>query len=254
MPERADHESAGDPRNGVTDFSRCPVDSFTSTVRSTSRGRSGRTCAASATRRCDWRRGMRSGPRGPPTDPRRSRSARVATGSRSRPGGRERSARWRPQPAFAGLDDDRGGFAPANRLLADLDRRRQGLRIGRSGAVLEALIPAILEQKVTGTEARRAYRGIIERWGEPAPGPFGLRLLPAPGRPRLAALPRVPSARPRAAPGGPRPRGLGACRAVRGDRDDAAPGRVRAAPGDARHRAMDGGRGRAPGARRSATP
>lgn len=81
-------------------------------------------------------------------------------------------------PALAGLDDRRDGFAPANRLLADLDRRMPGLRIGRTGAVLEALIPAILEQKVTGTEARRAYRGIIARWGEAAPGPFGLRLLP----------------------------------------------------------------------------
>ncbi|MFL5726052.1 MAG: DNA-3-methyladenine glycosylase family protein [Chloroflexota bacterium] len=83
-------------------------------------------------------------------------------------------------PAFVGIDDDRTGFAPANPLLADLDRRRPGLRIGRSGAVLEALIPAILEQKVTGTEARRAYRGIIARWGEPAPGPFELRLMPPP--------------------------------------------------------------------------
>lgn len=90
-------------------------------------------------------------------------------------------------PAFVGLDDDRSGFAPANQLIADLDRRRPGLRIGRTGAVLEALIPAILEQKVTGTEARRAYRGIIARWGEPAPGPFGLRLLPAPAN--LAAIP-----------------------------------------------------------------
>ena len=83
-------------------------------------------------------------------------------------------------PALAGLEDGRDGFAPADRLLVDLDRRMPGLRIGRSGAVLEALIPAILEQKVTGTEARRAYRGIIARWGEPAPGPFGLRLLPPP--------------------------------------------------------------------------
>jgi 3-methyladenine DNA glycosylase/8-oxoguanine DNA glycosylase len=90
-------------------------------------------------------------------------------------------------PAFAGLDDDRSGFAPANRLLADLDRGRPGLRIGRSGAVMEALIPAILEQKVTGTEARRAYRGIIARWGEPAPGPHGLRLLPQPAI--LATIP-----------------------------------------------------------------
>lgn len=83
-------------------------------------------------------------------------------------------------PALAGIDDARDGFAPNDRLLADLDRRMPGLRIGRTGAVLEALIPAILEQKVTGTEARRAYRGIIARWGELAPGPFGLRLLPAP--------------------------------------------------------------------------
>jgi 3-methyladenine DNA glycosylase/8-oxoguanine DNA glycosylase len=90
-------------------------------------------------------------------------------------------------PGFLGLDDDRSGFAPVNRLVADLDRRRPGLRIGRSGAVLEALIPAILEQKVTGTEARRAYRGIIARWGEDAPGPFGLRLMPPPAA--LAALP-----------------------------------------------------------------
>ncbi len=90
-------------------------------------------------------------------------------------------------PALAGAEDGRDGFAPADRLLADLDRRMPGLRIGRTGAVLEALIPAILEQKVTGTEARRAYRGIIARWGEAAPGPFGLRLLPAPDV--LARLP-----------------------------------------------------------------
>jgi 3-methyladenine DNA glycosylase/8-oxoguanine DNA glycosylase len=90
-------------------------------------------------------------------------------------------------PALAGVEDGRDGFAPADRLLADLDRRMPGLRIGRSGAVLEALIPAILEQKVTGIEARRAYRGIIARWGETAPGPFGLRLLPPPDV--LARLP-----------------------------------------------------------------
>ena len=76
-------------------------------------------------------------------------------GRRSRPGARARNGRSTAAPAFIGIDDDRSGFAPAHRLLADLDRRLPGLRIGRSGAVLEALIPAILEQKVTGTEARR---------------------------------------------------------------------------------------------------
>ena len=63
------------------------------------------------------------------------------------------------------------------------------MRIGRSGAVFESLVPGILEQKVTGEEARRAFRGLVRAFGEPAPGPetFNLRLPPAPER--LAALP-----------------------------------------------------------------
>ena len=82
--------------------------------------------------------------------------------------------------ALAGLDDDRAGFVAGRGLIGELDRRLPGLRIGRTGAVFESLVPTILEQKVVGMEARRAYRGLIARWGEPAPGPFGLRLLPAP--------------------------------------------------------------------------
>jgi 3-methyladenine DNA glycosylase/8-oxoguanine DNA glycosylase len=89
--------------------------------------------------------------------------------------------------ALAGLDDDRSPFVPGRGLIGELDRRMAGLRIGRTGAVLEALVPAILEQKVTGIEARRGFRGLIARWGEPAPGPFGLRLLPRPEV--LAAIP-----------------------------------------------------------------
>lgn len=91
-------------------------------------------------------------------------------------------------PALVGLDDDRSGFDPTHHpLVADLDRLHPGIRIGRTGAVLEALIPAILEQKVTGTEAWRGLRGLIRQWGEPAPGPFGLRLLPEPAA--IAAIP-----------------------------------------------------------------
>jgi 3-methyladenine DNA glycosylase/8-oxoguanine DNA glycosylase len=90
-------------------------------------------------------------------------------------------------PAFLGEDDDRASFRAEHPLLADLDRRLAGVRIGRSEAVFEALVPAILEQKVLGSAARRAYRGIVARWGEPAPGPHGLRLQPEP-----AALARLP--------------------------------------------------------------
>ena len=53
--------------------------------------------------------------------------------------------------------------------------------------MLESLIPAILEQKVTGREAWHGERGIMRRWGEPAPGPFGLWLWPEPAA--LAAAP-----------------------------------------------------------------
>ena len=90
--------------------------------------------------------------------------------------------------ALIGLDDDRGDFEPGHHgLVADLDRRHRGVRIGRTGRILEALLPAILEQKVTGKEAWRSLRSIVRLWGEPAPGPFELRLLPEPGV--LAAVP-----------------------------------------------------------------
>jgi 3-methyladenine DNA glycosylase/8-oxoguanine DNA glycosylase len=84
-------------------------------------------------------------------------------------------------PALLGADDDRTGFDPSHHpLIAELDRRNRGIRLGRTGAILEALIPAIIEQKVTGKEAWRGLRAIARLWGEPAPGPVGLRLLPAP--------------------------------------------------------------------------
>jgi len=92
-------------------------------------------------------------------------------------------------PALVGLDGDRSGFVAHHPLVAELDRIYRGVRIGRSAAVLESLVPAILEQKVTGEEARTAFRGLVRRYGEPAPGPaeFRLRLPPSPER--LAALP-----------------------------------------------------------------
>jgi 3-methyladenine DNA glycosylase/8-oxoguanine DNA glycosylase len=90
-------------------------------------------------------------------------------------------------PALLGFDDDPGRFRAGHRLLADLHHRLPGLRIGRSGALWEALLPAIIEQEVIGHEARRSYQGLVARYGEPAPGPLGLRLAPAP--PTLASLP-----------------------------------------------------------------
>jgi 3-methyladenine DNA glycosylase/8-oxoguanine DNA glycosylase len=84
-------------------------------------------------------------------------------------------------PELVGLVDDATGFAPSHPLVAALARRFRGIRITRTRGVFESLLPAILEQKITGEEARRSYRAIIRRFGEDAPGPpeFGLRLAPA---------------------------------------------------------------------------
>ena len=119
-------------------------------------------------------------------------------------------------------------------LIAGLARRLPGVRTLRTEAVFDALVAAIVEQKVTGTEAHRVWHGLVRTYGEPAPGPaadLGLRLLPAPGDPRAAPLLRLPPARPRAAAGRPHPRRVGAGRLVRGDRGPAAPRGVRAAAG-----------------------
>ncbi len=83
-------------------------------------------------------------------------------------------------PGLLGADDDKTGFQPVHPLLAEMERRYRHLRIGRSGRVLEALVPAVLEQKVVGTEARRAWRALLLKFGEPAPGPApaGMRVFP----------------------------------------------------------------------------
>lgn len=90
-------------------------------------------------------------------------------------------------PRMLGLDDDPAAFRPADRVVHDLHRRLRGLRVGRSGAVTESIVPAIIEQKVTSDEAHRSYRRLVWAHGEPAPGPLGLRLPPSPAT--LASLP-----------------------------------------------------------------
>lgn len=81
-------------------------------------------------------------------------------------------------PGLLGCLDDRAGFAPAHPLVERIHRRSAGLRLPRTGRVVEAIIPAVLGQRVTGFEANRSFRLLVERYGEPAPGPGGLTLLP----------------------------------------------------------------------------
>ena len=71
--------------------------------------------------------------------------------------------------------------------LKEIHRRLAGMRIGATHRVMEALVPAILEQKVTSYEAHQAFRRIVYALGEPAPGP--MRMLVAPTPEILAAQP-----------------------------------------------------------------
>jgi 3-methyladenine DNA glycosylase/8-oxoguanine DNA glycosylase len=92
-------------------------------------------------------------------------------------------------PRVLGLATGPFRVADHHPLVTELARRHRGVRLTRTEAVLDALIPAILEQKVTGQEAHRAWRGLIARYGEAAPGPAELRLRLTPPVERLAALP-----------------------------------------------------------------
>jgi 3-methyladenine DNA glycosylase/8-oxoguanine DNA glycosylase len=121
-------------------------------------------------------------PFGPPTV--RRAAARAGDGSTVRAWAWGPGAAWliASLPALLGADDDKTGFQPAHPMLAEMEKRYPHLRIGRSGRVLEALVPAVLEQKVVTAEAKRAWRSLMLKFGEPAPGPAptGMRVFPPP--------------------------------------------------------------------------
>ena len=84
-------------------------------------------------------------------------------------------------PALVGLHDRPESFDPPRSLIRDLHRRRSGLRLARTERVYEAMLPAVLGQKVTTREAQRSGHRVVRRYGEPAPGPTDLWLPPEPG-------------------------------------------------------------------------
>jgi 3-methyladenine DNA glycosylase/8-oxoguanine DNA glycosylase len=93
-------------------------------------------------------------------------------------------------PALLGAADDDTGFVAHHPLVAEVRRRRPGLRLGATGRVWDVLVPAVLEQKVTGVEARRSWRELCWRFGERASGPDGMPKLWVPPTP--AAVLAVP--------------------------------------------------------------
>lgn len=93
-------------------------------------------------------------------------------------------------PVMLGQGDDPSGFVLHHEVLRRPWRARAGWRVPNTGLVMESLVPAIIEQKVTGAEAFAGQRALIWRYGEPAPGvggQIGLRV--APGPERLVTIP-----------------------------------------------------------------
>ena len=87
-------------------------------------------------------------------------------------------------PAALGEGDAADGFVAHHPQVAAAARRFAGWRVPASGLVLDALVPAIIEQRVTGKEAFGAYRRLVQRHGEPAPGPWADAGLVVPPGPR----------------------------------------------------------------------
>jgi 3-methyladenine DNA glycosylase/8-oxoguanine DNA glycosylase len=65
-------------------------------------------------------------------------------------------------------------------LLEEARRRNEGLRLTRCRQVVEMMVAAILEQKITTVEAHRSWAWLVRKHGEPAPGPApdGMRAAP----------------------------------------------------------------------------
>ena len=93
-------------------------------------------------------------------------------------------------PALLGANDSWEGFEPRHPVLEDAWRRHRHARLGRSGLVMESLVPAIIEQKVTGQEAFAGFRRLVHTHGERAPGPgFERRLWIQPAAQTLRQIP-----------------------------------------------------------------
>ncbi|UNK70259.1 DNA-3-methyladenine glycosylase 2 family protein [Microbacterium sp. H1-D42] len=84
-------------------------------------------------------------------------------------------------PRLCGSDDDPTGFDVSQHpMLTDVARRNPGIRLPRTDRVFDAVAGATLEQKVTGLQAFGAWRHVVSRFGERAPGPTPRPMFAAP--------------------------------------------------------------------------
>ncbi len=93
-------------------------------------------------------------------------------------------------PQWLGADDDISGFAPHHPIVESQWRRYGSVwRVPKTMLTWQIAVAAVLEQRVTGVEARGAWRGLVSEHGHPAPGPRADLSVP----PTPAELLAVPS-------------------------------------------------------------
>jgi 3-methyladenine DNA glycosylase/8-oxoguanine DNA glycosylase len=83
-------------------------------------------------------------------------------------------------PRLLGADDDHSSFRPTGRL-APLWQRKPFL-LARTDRPWDALVGAVLGQRVQTANARSSRRRLARRFGERAPGPREAWILPSPAR------------------------------------------------------------------------
>ncbi|PFG29449.1 DNA-3-methyladenine glycosylase family protein [Paramicrobacterium agarici] len=94
-------------------------------------------------------------------------------------------------PQLLGESDDWSELdVSQSSLLTEVRRRHPGVRLSRNRRVFEMLVPSVIEQKVTCTEAWRSWRLLVRRHGTPAPGPAPEGMWVAPD---AASWRRIPS-------------------------------------------------------------
>ena len=81
-------------------------------------------------------------------------------------------------PDLLGARDDHTQFDPRIPALAEAHRTNGGLRIPRTGYVLDCLIGAVIEQRVITLDAHAAWRRLLLCRGDepPGPAPSGMRI------------------------------------------------------------------------------
>jgi 3-methyladenine DNA glycosylase/8-oxoguanine DNA glycosylase len=85
-------------------------------------------------------------------------------------------------PGLIGAEDDLSAFEPRDEVMAQVWKEHRSVRLTRALDVVRTLVAAVLEQKVVGLEARRAWRRMTAAVSEPAPGEGSLLLPPDPSR------------------------------------------------------------------------